>query len=47
MIRKSAYLAIDRGIIKDLDVLKTMGGPFTSADPNNDYIAAIDIEEGN
>ena len=47
MIRKNVYLAIVRRIIKDLDVLKTMGGPFTSSDPNNDYIAAIDIYQGN
>ena len=43
MIRKIANLAINKGRIKDLNTLKTMGGPPTSADALYKYIAATSI----
>ena len=47
MIRKIANLAINKGIIKDVDTLKTWGGQFTSGDALDGYIAATGIDEGN
>ena len=47
MIQHIVNLAIDKGIIKELDVHKTIGGSFTSADANGVYAAATDIGDGN
>ena len=47
MIRKIANLAINKGIIKDLATLKTLGGQLTSGDALDGYIAATGIDEGN
>ena len=47
MIRKMANLAIIKGIIKDVDTLRTLGGPLTSVDVLDEYIAATGIDEGN
>jgi len=43
--KEIANLAIDRNI-KDKDVLKTMGGPFTLADAVGEYVAATNIDDG-
>jgi hypothetical protein len=47
MIRKIANLAINKGLIKDLDTLRTLGGQHTSGDALDGYIAATGIDEGN
>ena len=49
MIRKIAnfFLAINKGRMKDLDSLKTLGGQLTSGDALDGYIAATGIDEGN
>ena len=46
MIKKIANLAINKGIVKDLDTLKTLGGQLTSGDALDGYIAATGIDEG-
>ena len=45
IIRKIAHLAINKGVIKDLNTLKTFGGQLTSGGALDGYIAATD--EGN
>ena len=47
MIRKIANLAINKGRIKDLDTLETLGGQLTSGDALDGYIATTGIDEGN
>ena len=47
MIRNIANLAINKGIIKDLDTRKTLRGQLTSGDALYGYIAATGIDEGN
>ena len=46
IIRTIANLAINKGRIKDLDTLKTMEGPHTSADALYEYIVATSINDG-
>ena len=47
MIRNIANLAINKGRIKDLNTLKTLGGQLTLGDALDGYIAATGIDEGN
>ena len=47
MIRICFNLAINKGRIKHLDTLKTLGGQLTSGDALDGYIAATCIDEGN
>lgn len=43
--KEIANVAVDRRRNKDLDTLKGMGGPFTSAPAVEEYVAATDIDE--
>lgn len=43
--KEIANVAVDRRRNKDLDTLKGMGGPFTSAAAVEEYVAATDIDE--
>ena len=43
MIRKIANLAINKGSIKELDTLRTLGSQLTSGDALDGYISATSI----
>ena len=44
--KKIVNLAVDKKRNEDLDALKAMGVPFTTADAVDEYTAATDIDEG-